>query len=517
MANAPNRVALLALATAMTAAPADAATLVRARLNTDIASTNPGVTRDENTDAVLMHIVEGLVAYREDGSVGPMLASGWQVSADGKSYIFRLRPGIRFHNNALLTSADVVWSLHRYLNPATRWRCLSEFNGAGYARIVDVRATGPLAVQVTLDRASPTFLATLARVDCGSAAIVHRNSVTADGKWRMPIGTGPFRLETWRRNQFVDLVRWTGYQALPGPRDGNTGGKRALVDRVRFMIIPDVAAAQAALLRGDVDVLDNVLPLDAQQLKLRRDLRFSVAPGMDIFALLFQTAQGRMVDVRLRQAIAATLDVRGLVNAITEGTSKANRSIVPAVSPYHDAVHDTVPSPNLSLARALAAAAGYKGEPIRLIANKRYPDLFDAAILVQAMALEAGINIQIDTFDWASQLDRYYNGNYEAMMFAYSARLDPSLSYESFIGDKKREPRKVWDDAGARALLQQSRSTADRAQRQTVFDKLHQRFMAQAPAVVLFNQGHITATRANVSGYKGWPAAQMRLWGVAVQ
>lgn len=517
MADAATRAAVLALATAMTAVPVHSATLVRARLNTDIASTNPGVTRDENTDAVLMHIVEGLVAYREDGSVGPMLASGWQVSPDGKSYTFRLRPGIRFHNNAVMTSADVVWSLRRYMSPATRWRCLSEFNGGGYARIVDVRATGPLAVQITLDRASPTFLATLARVDCGSTAIVHRSSVGADGKWRAPIGTGPFRLETWRRNQFVDLARWSGYRALPGPRDGNTGGKQALVDRVRFMIIPDVAAAQAALLRGDIDVLDNVMPLDAQQLKSRRDLRFSVAPGMDIFVLLFQTAQGRMIDVRLRQAIAATLDVRGLVNAITEGTSKPNRSIVPAVSPYHDVVHAAVPGPNLARARALAAAAGYKGEPIRLIANKRYPDLFDAAILVQAMALEAGINIQIDTFDWAAQLDRYYSGNYEAMMFAYSARLDPSLSYESFIGDKKRDPRKVWDDAGARALLQQSRATGDPAQRQAVFDKLHQRFMAQVPAVVLFNQGHITATRANVSGYKGWPAAQMRLWGVSVR
>jgi peptide/nickel transport system substrate-binding protein len=516
MAKGGARIVLLVLAASLATAPGYA-TMLRARLNTDIASTNPGVTRDENTDAVLMHVVEGLVAYREDGSVGPMLASGWQVSPDGKSYLFRLRPGIRFHNNAVMTSADVVWSLRRYLAPATHWRCLGEFNGSGYTRIAGVEAVGPLAVRITLDHASPTFLATLARVDCGSTAILHRNSIGADGKWRVPIGTGPFRFDTWRRSQFVDLARWPAYQALSGARDGNAGRKQALVGRIRFLIIPDVAAAQAALLRGDIDVLDNILPLDARQLKSRRDIRLSVAHGMDIFALLFQTARGRLIDVRLRQAIAATLNVRGLVNAITEGASKPNRSIVPAASPYYGAVQAAIPGPDLARARSLAAAAGYKGEPIHLIANKRYPDLFDAAILVQAMALEAGINIQIDTLDWAAQLDRYYSGNYEAMMFAYSARLDPSLSYESFIGDKKLDPRKVWDDAGTRILLQQSRATGDRARRQAVFDQLHRRFMAQAPAIVLFNQGHITATRANVIGYKGWPAAQMRLWGVALR
>ncbi len=503
--------------TASAVVPVGQPSLLRARLNSDIASTNPGVTRDENTDAVLMHMVEGLVAYREDAGIGPMLAQRWDVSGDGRNYTFHLRPGIRFHNNAPMTSADVVWSLRRYLDPATHWRCLREFTGGGFAKIVDVRALDPLTVRITLDRTSPTFLQTLARVDCGATAILHRNSVGPDGAWRVPIGTGPFRFAGWKRNQYVELARFAGYRALPGPRDGNSGGKHALVDRVRFLVIPDLVSAQAALLRGDLDVLDNIQPLDALQLKARRDIRLSVARAMDIFALLFQTADGRMADVRLRQAIAMTLDVPALVNAISEGTSRANRSIVPASSAYHSPVQAAMPRPNIAAARRLAAAAGYRGEPIRLVTNRRYPELFDAAILVQAMALEAGIDIRIETLDWAAQLDRYYSGKYQAMMFAYSARLDPSLSYESFIGDKAADPRKVWGDAGAQALLRQSRATGDRAARQAVLDRLHSRFMHQVPAVILFNQGHIAAVRANVIGYKGWAAAQMRLWGVAIK
>ena len=148
-------------------------TLLRARLNSDIVSTDPGTRRDENTDGVLLHIVEGLVGSREDGSVGPMLASRWTISSDGRVYTFTLRPEVVFHNGAPLTSAEVVWSLQRYLKPETRWRCLEVFGPNGIARVLSVKALDPHTVEVTLDRAAPMFLTTLARADCGATGILH--------------------------------------------------------------------------------------------------------------------------------------------------------------------------------------------------------------------------------------------------------------------------------------------------------------------------------------------------------
>lgn len=496
------------------ARPAAAETVLRARLNSDITSTNPGVRRDENTDAVMMHVVEGLVAYREDLSVGPLLAKRWDVSPDGRAYTFHLRRNVRFHNGAPLTSAEVVWSLRRYLDPKTHWRCLHEFDGGGFARITDVRALDPATVRITLDKASPSFLSTLARVDCGETGIVHPSSVAPDGSWRAPVGTGPFRLAAWKRNQYVDLVRFPAYQALPGPRDGNTGGKHAFVDKVRFLIIPDSVAAEAALLRGELDVLDGLLPINTRLLKARRDVRLDVHPTMGVYALLFETRDPLLKDVRLRQAIADTLDLRGLARAITQGTAQPNRSVIPAASRFRTPFQAEIPPPNLAEARRLAAAAGYHGQPIRLMANHRYPAMFDAAVLVQAMARQADIRIEIDTLDWATQLDRYNEGEYQAMTFGYSARLDPSLTYDSMLGDKRTDPRKVWDDPQARALLAESLATADSARRRAVFDKLHALFLRETPAVVLFNAAQIAAVRANVTGYQGWPAAQQRLWGV---
>ena len=85
-----------------------------------------------------------------------------------------------------------------------------------------------------------------------------------------------------------------------------------------------------------------------------------------------------------------------------------------------------------------------------MITNKRYSFVFDSSVLVQAMAQTAGINIELEVLDWAAQLDRYNRGDYQAMAFVYSARLDPSLSFEMLIGPKATQPRKVWDNPEAR-------------------------------------------------------------------
>lgn len=110
-------------------ASAALAETIRVQTRTDIRSTDPGVNRDAPTDSVILHIVEGLVAYREDGSVAPLLAETVETSEDGKTYTFTLRDGIKFHNGEPLTSAEVLWAWERYLDPATEWRCLSDLDG----------------------------------------------------------------------------------------------------------------------------------------------------------------------------------------------------------------------------------------------------------------------------------------------------------------------------------------------------------------------------------------------------
>lgn len=500
-------------AQAQTAAQPGTYTL-RASLVSDIRSTDPGVNREGNTDVVVQHMVEGLVAYREDASVGPLLAEGWTISPDGTGYTFRLRRGVRFHNGAPLTSADVLWTWQRYLNPATQWRCQGEFAGQGHAKIVDISAPDEFTVVFKLDKPSALFLPNMARTDCGASAILHKDSLDAAGAWQKPIGTGPYMFGEWKRGEYVELVRFDGYAARGGERDGFTGNKIAYAQRVRFVFIPDTAALRAALLSGAIHWTASLPPSSIEEMKARQDVNVQLAPGMDMEAFLIQTTDPLLKDLRMRQALAMAIDVRQIAQAVTHGASPYNPSPVPSLSRYNTAAQKVGIPYDPAGAKKLAQEAGYKGQVLKMIATKRWPQIFDAAVLAQAMALQAGINIEIEVLDWAAQLDRYTKGDYQLMSFGYSARLDPALSFEMIMGPKATQPRKVWDDPDAQAVLQKLMTVADPAERQPLVDELHKRFIASVPMLPIYNDPNFIVTRKEVSGARAWPMGMTRLWGV---
>lgn len=496
---------------------AQAQTTLRVGLNADIRSTEPGVNRDENTDTVMLHIVEGLVAHREDASVGPLLARQVQLSDDGMSYTFKLREGVRFQNGATLTANDVKWTWDRYLNPKTQWRCLAEFDGRGGAKIIGIETPDPLTVVFRLDQPNGLFLASMARPDCGGSGILHPDSLAADGSWRAPVGTGPFSLAKWTPGQSVLLSRFKDYSLRDeaGP-DGFTGKKQSLVDDVSFMVIPDPSSAKAALMSSNVDLLPNVSASDAEELKATRGVQISFSPIMAICGLLFQTNDPLLKDVRIRQAIAHSLDYGQMVTALTNGTSEPNNSAIPQTSPFYSATARQGYRYDPQEAQRLLKEAGYQGQPIKMIVNKRYTQMFDMGLLSQAMAQASGLNIQMETLEWGTQLERYQSGNYQMMAFSYSSRLDPALSFDSLMGDKTKEPRKVWDNPQAQGLLREAVRQSDPARRQELFDQLHRMMIHDTPMVIIYNGTVAAALRDNVKGFRSWPVSSPRLWGVSL-
>ena len=294
------------------------------------------------------------------------------------TYTFALRDGVRFQNGASLTASDVKWTWQHYLNPKTQWRCLPEFDGRGGAKIVNVATPDPHTVVFQLDQPNGLFLASMARPDCGGSGILHPDSVAADGTWKAPIGTGPFQLGDWQRGQYVELNRFTEYSVRSEATvDGYTGNKQPLVDKVRFVVIPDVASAKAALLAKGVDLLPDVTALDAEELKAMPGLNISVSPIMAICGLLFQTRDPLLQDVRIRRAIALSMDYVQMVAALSNGLSTPNNSAIPQTSAYYDGVARKGYTYDLDKARALLGEAGYHGQPIKMLVNKRYQQMFD--------------------------------------------------------------------------------------------------------------------------------------------
>ena len=511
-------VGLAALALWAMLGKAGAETLLRARLNADIRSTDPGTNRDANTDAVVAHIVEGLVAFRDDTSIGPMLADSWALSNEGKTYTFRLRQGVKFHNGATMTADDVVWSLKRWLDPATQWRCLSEFSATGIARIEKIEAPDPQTVAITLDQPTALFLPTIARPDCGQTAVIHRDSVGPDGKWIAPIGTGPFKLAEWKRGQYVDVVRFDGYVSRSEPRTGYTGAKDVKVDRVRFNVIPDSSAAKAGLLSGSLDVIMSLSIPDLEDLKSRPEVQLSITPSLSLTGILFQTRDPLLKDVRIRRAIALSHRHRADRRCRDAGHGASEQLGIAARQPL--------------LRRGAVAwlRAEHRGSQEASGGGRlsRPADQDDHQQALQFCVRlrpcwsrrwrkASGSISSSRCMDWAAQLDRYNRGDYQSMAFVYSARLDPSLSFEMLTGPKATQPRKVWDNPEGQEMLRQSMMIDDTAKRQALFDEMHKRFIADVPMIVLFNGAELTALRKGVKGYAGWLYPQPRFWGVTVE
>jgi len=508
--------ALTALATLLTAAaPSLGATVLRVHQDADIRSSDPGVNRDANTDTVVLHTVEGLVGYNAKGQPSPLLAEKIDVSDDGKTYTFHLRQGVTFHNGAPLTADDVVWSWNRYMNPKTGWRCLTDFDGRVGLKVESAAAIDPATVVFKLNKAAPLFLDSLARNDCGMTAITHRDSVKPDGTWDKPIGTGPFRFAEWRRREYISLTRFENYANRPGQRDGYVGSKRPLVDEVRFVVISDPATAKTALASGAIDLMSKVPYSEVAELSRNQAIGTTVVPQLAPSTLTIQTRDKLLSNPYLRQAIAAALNYKELVAGVTYGLAEPNNSLVPVVSPYYGDAEKQGYAYDPAKAKALLAKAGYQGERIVISTNKRNLPNYDAAVITQAMLQQAGLNADIEVLEWGAQQDKWQKGNYQMMSFSYSSRMDPALSYEAVTGDKATQPRKLWDDPGARALLEKATNATAPAERQAVLDQLHRLMLEQVPVIPLFNTLSTGAYRKNVKGFESSIFGTPQLWEVS--
>lgn len=494
-----------------------AAQTVNVSLNADIRGLNPGVNRDDNTDTVVLHLVEGLVGLRENGSVAPLLAQSVSTSADGLTYTFKLRKGVKFHNGAPLTAQDVLWSWKRYMDPKTEWRCLSEFDGRTGVKVESVTAPDAGTVVMRLNTPTALFLDSLARTDCAMAAVLHKDSLNPDGSLRAPVGTGPFRFEEWKRGEYVKLARFADYASPPGKSvDGYVGAKRPLVDGVKFMVIPDAATTKAALVSGAVDVAE-VLDSDIPELSKAPNLEVKTTATGSKQVILFQTRDPLLSRPEIRRAIAHALDLPQLVAVVSSGLGKANASMIHGTSPYYTAAQKQTYGYNPALARRLLQEAGYKGEKLKLITNKRPArPSFNIALIAQQMLLAVGMNVELEVMEWGTQLDRYNKGNYQMMVFSYSPRLDPALAFEQIAGLKDAQPRKVWENKEVLSLIERASVIANEAERSALFDELHKRFLADVPMVMVYNYVDVNAQSKRLIGYTPWVASKPRLWEVKV-
>jgi len=508
-------IAVMALAsgfpTGARAAPADT---LKIALAADIRSSQPGFSPDDSTNIVLTHVVEGLVAPGEDGTPRLMLADHVDVTEDGRSYIFTLRR-VLFHNGAPLTAQDVVWTWRRYLDPSGNWPGRAYFDGSRDVQVLAVDALDTTHVRFTLAQPVAEFLSMMARPDCGQTAILSPASVNPDGSWREPVGTGPYKFGAWKKGEYIDLVRFPRYAARTEKVDGYAGDKTSYVEHLHFVIIPDPVSIKNALETGDIDVWHSVNPEYLKRLQGDKSLNVTFTGGLGPNLLLMQTEDPLLRDPRLRHAIAMAIDTRTISKVENLGLVPANNSLIPAGSLFHGAVESNVCVPfDPEGAKRLLREAGYHGQPIVLFTTPQYKPMYDTALIIEAMGQAAGINIQVEALEFSTMLHAFFQGKYQLMIFFAAANLDPTFTYDRFIGDKEKDRAKVWDDPQARALVTRLMHVSDRVERQALFDQVHMLFIQDLPMLPMHTGLNISAASTRVLGYFAWPGSRPRFWGV---
>ncbi|WP_187970775.1 ABC transporter substrate-binding protein [Aquibium microcysteis] len=375
-------------------------------------------------EVVYANVFEGLTSIGPAGEVEPALAASWDISEDGKVYTFKLHEGVKFHDGTELTAEDVKFSLDR-----ARAEDSTNAQKGLFAQIDSVEAVDATTVKVTLKQPQGSFLYNLG---WGDAVIVAPES--ADGNKEKPIGTGPFKFDSWAKGSSITIVKNPDYW-----------GEAVALDKAEFRIIPDAAAAVPALLSGDVQAFPNMPAGDALP-QIQSDPRFKVVIGATEGETVLATNNKKAPfdNLKVRQAIAHTLDREAIMAA---GSSGLGTPIGSHFSPANEAYVDltgTYPK-DIEKAKALLAEAGY---PDGFKATLKLPPpayARDGGQVIASQLREIGIELEIIPVEWAQWLEQAFKGkDYDLTIVSHTepndigiyARKDYYFNYDNPDFDK---------------------------------------------------------------------------------
>ena len=384
---------------------AAAETVLRVVPQADLRVLDPYVTAATITRIFALMIYDQLYSFGEDMRPHPQMVGAMQVSPDKLTYEFTLRDGLAFHNGQPVTSADVVASIPRAAKQDPMMQLMMK-------RLARIEPIDPRRFRLVFNTPFAYVEAALAQ----SAAVIMRAediAAAGDKPITTTMGSGPFRFVA---SEFVPgsrivFDRNPAYVPRDEPADGDAGGKRVFVDKVEWVIIPDLQTRVAALLKGEVDIIDQ-LPHDGIQ-SLAGKPGVVVEPsnrlGNEAF-LRMNTLHPPFNDVRARRALALLVDQKDYLAAAFTEDSKWWQ---PCFSWFGcgtptgtEAGSEPYRKPDPAEAKRLLAEAGYKGEKIVILSTTEIP-LIDALAEVTADKLRSiGVNVDLQMSDWGTLVVR---------------------------------------------------------------------------------------------------------------
>ncbi|MFC0410354.1 ABC transporter substrate-binding protein [Roseomonas elaeocarpi] len=498
----PSRLVLLAmlgLSAGMAAAgPARAADL---RIGTqNVATLDPHFLLLDSNIAYNQHIYGALTDTDEHGKLVPDLATAW--TSDGvNTWRFTLRQGVTFHDGTPFTADDVVFSLNRVPNVPNN---PSPYSGQ-LLGVTEVRKIDDHTVDIVTDGFLPLLPAQIAKLSILSARAMAGRSTEDLNAGRAAIGTGPYRVVQVQGKERILLSRFDNYW-----------GKKPDWEKVEFRILPTESARSAALLSGDVDLIEFVPLQDAARLAKTPGIAVHSGGSARVMYLgvnvdpKLEVPGGRnpMQDPKVRQAVSMAINRDGLVRSTLEGYGRVATQIgVPGMLGYLDDVRPDAFSPDA--ARKLLAEAGYPdGFSTSLVCpNGRYVADAQTCQAVGQMLARVGIKTGVETLPASVFFSRIRTGANPAPLFltAWSNVMGDggytlNNLFHSFNRDTKMGStnRSGYSDAETDRLIDAALHEPDAERRLGLLQAGNRRGLEARVLLPLFTAPVVLASRADI-------------------
>ena len=484
-------------------------TLITAR-GGDSAALDPAIVTDGESLKVTEQVFEGLLSYKPGTTeVQPSLAEALpEVSADGLTYTFKLRQGVKFQDGTEFNADAVVFNFNRWSDPKSEFKFEGDsfdyydsmFGPDGSRVIKEVTAPDPATVKIVLNKPQAPFLQNIAMPSFafGSPTAIKEKK---DKYKSEPVGTGPFTFKEWKRNDSITLEKNADYWQKGLPKLG----------KVIIRVIPDNSARYTALQNGEIDLMEGVNPDDLKSLESNSDLQKIVRDSFNIGYVGFNTKKAPFDNPKVRVALNYAVNKEAIVQAFYGGLAQpAINPMPPSTLGYNSDVKDY--PYDLDKAKQLLAEAGYpNGLPNALtfyampVSRPYMPDGKKVAEAIQADFEKIGVKTKIESPEWATYLDDTKKGDKDDLfMLGWTGdNGDPdnflfTLLHKDAIGGNNRA---FYSNPAVDKLLSEGQSETDPAKRVELYKQAQVLIKQDAPWIPLVHSTPLLAASAKLAGY----------------
>jgi len=440
---------------------------------------------------VMRSVGDTLVVYSKDLSeIVPSLATEWSVSDDMKVYTFKLRDDVyfqpgKYQDGKKMTAEDVKFSLER----SAKESAMNRLRG-----VEKVEVTGESEVKVYLGAPNAALLAVL--TDAGNM-IVPKEEVEGWGDQfgSHLIGTGPFQLKNWQKDQQVELTRFDKYW-----------GEKPHLDGVTFKIIADPNMMTNALRSGDIDVATDIKGQNRELIKGDSNLELLSEPALSLTYLDLNNKKGPTADSKVREAIYKATNVEEIVKGVNQwGGAEVSYMPLPKKSwGYSKELEKLTPTYDPEAAKKLLAEAGYPdGFKTELyLAESRVPY---GTIFQNQMKENLNIDVELKVVEWGTYSDTVSKGNAPMSIGGWTWYPDPYFFlYQLFHTDQLGAlgNGKGYENPEVDALLNKAVSeTVDQNERAAIYQQALEIILKDVPRIELDNLDASAGISKKVQGY----------------